>query len=119
MNCTFERQRDDKTAAPGKETKMVPPMFLLAHVLVLFGFWQVVIAEGPFFTGSTLKLRANRGPSPDYDFVKAIAGPHDVSCCCRCCCLFSCCMAEPPLLPTTLFEKALRHRGRQCSSCEN
>ncbi|CAN0034707.1 unnamed protein product, partial [Hapterophycus canaliculatus] len=26
---------------------------------------QVVIAEGPFFTGSTLKLRANRGLSPD------------------------------------------------------
>lgn len=40
---------------------------------------QVILAEGPFFTGSTLKLRANRGLSPDYDLVRAIAGPHDVS----------------------------------------
>lgn len=40
---------------------------------------QVILAEGPFFTGSTLKLRANRGFSPDYDLIRAIAGPHDVS----------------------------------------
>eukprot|EP00903_Cladosiphon_okamuranus_P017553 g16167.t1 len=39
---------------------------------------QVILAEGPFFTGSTLKLRANRGLSPDYDLIRAIAGPHDV-----------------------------------------
>ncbi|CAM9302579.1 unnamed protein product [Ectocarpus fasciculatus] len=39
---------------------------------------QVILAEGPFFTGATLKLRANRGLSPDYDLVRAIAGPHDV-----------------------------------------
>lgn len=40
---------------------------------------QVILAEGPFFTGSTLKLRANRGFSSDYDLIRAIAGPHDVS----------------------------------------
>ncbi|CAM9167242.1 unnamed protein product [Ectocarpus sp. 12 AP-2014] len=39
---------------------------------------QVILAEGPFFTGATLKLRANRGLSTDYDLVRAIAGPHDV-----------------------------------------
>lgn len=40
---------------------------------------QVVLAEGPFFTGSALKLRANRGFSPDYSLIRAIAGPKDVS----------------------------------------
>lgn len=40
---------------------------------------KVILAEGPFFTGSALKLRANRGLSPAYDIIKAIAGPHDVS----------------------------------------
>ncbi|CBJ33559.1 conserved unknown protein [Ectocarpus siliculosus] len=39
---------------------------------------QVILAEGPFFTGATLKLRANRGLSTDYDLVRAIAGRHDV-----------------------------------------
>lgn len=41
-------------------------------------FPKVIIAEGPFFTGSAIKLRANRGLSPDFDLIKAIAGPHDV-----------------------------------------
>lgn len=39
---------------------------------------QVVLAEGPFFTGSTLKLRASRGLSPDFDMLRAMAGPLDV-----------------------------------------
>lgn len=44
----------------------------------LLVFVQLVLAEGPFFTGTTLKLRANRGLSPDFDFLRAIAGVHEV-----------------------------------------
>lgn len=40
---------------------------------------KVVHAEGPFFTGAILKLRAGRGPSPGFDLLRAIAGPDDVS----------------------------------------
>ena len=34
------------------------------------------MAEGPFFTGSTLKLDAYRGFSPDFHFIRTLAGPH-------------------------------------------
>ena len=52
-----------------------PVAAVLVHLLRSL---QVILAEGPFFTGSTLKLRANRDLSSEFDLIRAIAGPKDV-----------------------------------------